>query len=151
MEGDDTDAAMALYLKEDTFGQCMRLPVVRLNKGSYVIGLLKYNLRDSDCTDSGLQGGATGMCLTDMLIKVYWKQINQIEAAEKEGKAWHEQVAQVLQQHGASEEILSTFNEKYVENVSEAPLEKLLAGRARAVELRQELQKRDQMFYKRMK
>ena len=56
-----------------------------------MIGVLKYCLRESDYNESGLQGGVTGLCLTDMLSKVYRKTIDDMEKIEdEEGKFWHE-------------------------------------------------------------
>ena len=60
-------------------------------------------MRESDYNESGLQGGVTGLCLTDMISKVYRKTIDDMEKIEdEEGKFWHEQVIEALIRHGAS-------------------------------------------------
>ena len=80
----------------------MLLPVVRIEPGIYAIGLLKYKLEINFEGDE-LVGASSGMTLVDMLKKVYWKQIEQIEQVTQDTeKDWTLQVKEALVKHGAS-------------------------------------------------
>ena len=50
---------MAEFLNSDSFGQTVSIPVIRLDQGLYMIGLLKYNLRKS--IENDLIGANTGI------------------------------------------------------------------------------------------
>ena len=80
----------------------MLLPVIRIVPGTYAIGLLKYKLEINFEGDE-LVGASSGMTLADMLKKVHWKQIEQIEQVTQDTeKDWTHQVKEALVKHGAS-------------------------------------------------
>ena len=53
-----------------------------------MIGPLRYSLRLSPHSESGLEGKVSGLCLSDMLAKVYWNTIRQIEAEVEQGQSF---------------------------------------------------------------
>ena len=58
-EPDNVDFAMEQYLSTDTYGSKIKIPVIRLKSGSFMIGLLKYGLRIDD--ENELVGGISGL------------------------------------------------------------------------------------------
>lgn len=68
---DSIDLAMADFLTTDDYGKTVTLPVIRIDRGLYMIGLLKYSLRKSE--DDELIGANTGLLLKDMIEKIHEK------------------------------------------------------------------------------
>jgi len=62
---------MADFLTTDDYGKTVTLPVIRIDRGLYMIGLLKYSLRKSE--DDELIGANTGLLLKDMIEKIHEK------------------------------------------------------------------------------
>ena len=68
---------MAEFLNTDNFGKTVALPVIRIDQGLYMIGLLKYSLRMS--IDKELIGANTGLPLKEMIQRIHEKLVTQIE------------------------------------------------------------------------
>ena len=81
-EGDKVAKAVRTYLREDGYGRCISLPVIRVGKGSYLIGLLGYSLVLNE--DGELVGSSSGIGLTEMIRKTHERQLETMEKLLKE-------------------------------------------------------------------
>ena len=70
-EGDEVDRAVQRYLREDDYGRSVALPFVKISKGLYMIGMLRYSLVLND--DEELVGASSGILLSEMIQKTHEK------------------------------------------------------------------------------
>ena len=62
---------MVEYLKSDSYGKTIVIPVIKLDRGLYMIGFLRYNLSMDE--DIGLVGSTSGLSISDMIKRIHEK------------------------------------------------------------------------------
>lgn len=131
---DSIDLAMAEFLNTDNFGKTVALPVIRIDQGLYMIGLLKYSLRMS--IDKELIGANTGLPLKEMIQRIHEKQVTQIEnLIVSEQKNWPQIIKESLIQMNASEQVVYNFEHLYDKSRLSNVFEKRERGRQLRIKL----------------
>lgn len=110
---DDIDWMMAKFLNSDPTGKNLKLPVIRLEKGVYLIGLCKWEVKLNDQFRLVVKGAKTWSSFKQMMMHTSTLQMDALEDLMHEtGKSRDQVIIDKLYQLKASERVISNFRQR---------------------------------------